>query len=102
MKPRQRSLLVLILGVCSMALSEITILGPICAVAAIVLGIIADRKVCTEKRDKNMARLGLLAAFFGITSFIMILILARSITPEQLQELQEAVTQSATEAITQQ
>ncbi len=32
----------------------------------------------------------------------MILILARSITPAQLQELQEAVTQSATEAITQQ
>ncbi len=55
MKPRQLSLLVLILGLCSMALSEITILGPICAVAAIVLGIIADRKVCTEKRDKNMA-----------------------------------------------
>ncbi|MGN1022042.1 MAG: hypothetical protein ACI4OJ_00935 [Lachnospiraceae bacterium] len=102
MKPRQLSLLVLILGLCSMALSEFSILGPICAAAAIIVGIFADRKVCKEKRDKNMVHLGFLAAFFGITSFIMMLILARSITPEQLQELQEAATQSATEAITQQ
>ncbi len=87
MKPSQLSMLVLILGICSMALSELPLLGPILAVLTIVLGILADRKVCKEKRDRNRIRIGFLAAFFGITTFIMMLVLAHSISPIELNEL---------------
>ncbi|MGN1023113.1 MAG: hypothetical protein ACI4OJ_06440 [Lachnospiraceae bacterium] len=87
MKPSQLSMLVLILGICSMALSELSLLGPVLAVITIILGIVADRKVCREKRDKNRIRIGFLAAFFGITTFVMMLVLAHSISPEELNEL---------------
>lgn len=98
MKPESASLTVLVLGIASLVLSEFSWLGMICGVLAIVLGIWANKKICRDRRSQNRVRIGMLAAFFGLTTFLMMLVMSQTISEEDLKALEQAATQSATEA----